>query len=114
MEELLNQARLSSAHLAISSVNWGEVVYVLLRKFKPDAAAELSRRLRVLPIEVIPVTEAEATDAAVFKHRYGIPYADAFAGSLALHRQATLVTADYDLECSGSEVEIEMLPPKRK
>jgi hypothetical protein len=49
------------------------------------------------------------------KERFHLPYADAFAGSLALRRAATLVTADFDFKSLPSgTLKIDFLPRKEK
>jgi predicted nucleic acid-binding protein len=49
----------------------------------------------------------------VFKCDYKVPYADAYAGSLALRENATLVTADFDFKnVPAGSMKIEFLPAK--
>jgi len=112
VENLLNLARTGNCEISISAVNWGEILYVLLRKFNPADAATLAKRLRILPMTICPVGEAEASLAAAFKSQHGIPYADSFAGGLALATGATLVTADYDLKACATVIKIEFLPSR--
>ena len=61
-------------------------------------AHKVARSILALPITIMPVTAKSAEQAAVFKCDFNIPLADAFAGSLALHENATLVTADHDFK----------------
>jgi predicted nucleic acid-binding protein len=49
-----------------------------------------------LPIAIVSADEAQTRLAAELKAEQKLPYADCFAASLALIRQATLVTADSD------------------
>lgn len=109
VEQLLNQARTTSAALLISAVNWGEVVYVLMRKLNRTDAAVILRKLRSLPLTVVPVTDVDAEQAATFKTLYSLPYTDSFAAALSATSKATLVTADFDLKSCGSVVKVEFL-----
>jgi ribonuclease VapC len=109
VEQLLNQARATGSELSISAVNWGEVLYVLMRKLSRTDATALARKLRSLPIAIVPVTDADAEHAAEFKAQYAMPYADCFAAALAADLKATLVTADFDLKSCASVVKLEFL-----
>jgi len=52
-------------------------------------------------------------EAGLFKERFHLPDADAFAGSLALRNAATLVTADFDFNSlPSSTLKIDFLARK--
>jgi ribonuclease VapC len=115
VEETLNEARLGSVELLISAVNWGEVVYAVLRAHGSDEAQKLVPRLRALPFSIAGADAEHAELAAAFKHAHKVPYADSFAGSLALSQDATLLTADHDFKTIPSKiVKIDFLPVKSK
>jgi predicted nucleic acid-binding protein len=115
VEELLNRARTGTVELLMSSINWGEVVYSVLKAHGAEQGRKLLPKLRSLPISVVSVDAAGADSAATFKHTYGIPYADSFAGSLAMNEHASLVTADHDFKAlPESLLEIDFLPAKSK
>lgn len=100
VRDLLYESVKGNAQLLLSSVNWGEIVAVLYKKNGASAEAILAS-LAALPITIVPVDAAAATDAGKFKWSFGVPYADAFAGALtATHKpeHATLITADYDFK----------------
>lgn len=101
VERIISEASRRQASLAISVVNWGEVYYWLWKKRGEEAARKNLLSLAHLPIELVPVDLAQALKAAELKALHRIPYADCIAASLALHRQATLVTADRDFEKLG-------------
>ncbi len=109
VEQLINQARTTASELSISAVNWGGVVYGLIRQLSPTDASVIVRKLRSLPITIIPVTDVEAEQAANFKTQYALPYADCFAAALAATLGATLVTADFDLKSCGTAIKLEIL-----
>jgi predicted nucleic acid-binding protein len=112
--EYLQKALGAELAVLISSVNWGEVVYSVLKAHGEKASSFVSE-LKGLPIEIVPASIERAEDAARFKHTHGIPYADAFAGSLAMEMRARLVTTDYDFHgISPTGMQIELLPAKRK
>jgi PIN domain nuclease of toxin-antitoxin system len=131
VRDLFIEAAKGAAMLLISAVNWGEIVTVLYGKNGPSAEAILGN-LAALPMTVVPVDAVAAADAGRFKWRFKVPYADAFAGALALScsmarptgtslritgaykaEQATLLTADYDFkEIPKGTIRIEFLPAK--
>lgn len=66
-----------------------------------------------LPITVVSADKDLAEGAAIFKDDFKVPFVDAFAGSLASHENATLVTADYDFKSVPSgTIKVEFLPAK--
>jgi predicted nucleic acid-binding protein len=73
----------------------------------------LAANLAALPLTIIAAEKNLAEGAAVFKYDFKVPFVDAFAGSLALREDATLVTADYDFKSVPSDtIKIEFLPAK--
>lgn len=117
VRELLRRAARGEARVLISAVNWGEIVHAV-RKRTGARAATLIDDLQVLPITIATVDAAAAAEAGEFKLRYGVPFADAFAGSLALQTQASdpstvLITADNDFrQVPQGLIAIEFLPAK--
>lgn len=120
VSQLLKAAAHGDAELLISAVNWGEVCSVLYRQRGLDEARSLTNQLKTLPIKIMPVHVQDAEAAGIFKQDFRVPYADAYAGSLAMHiseeakeNQATLVTADNDFRNVPMELfKIEFLPNK--
>jgi predicted nucleic acid-binding protein len=113
VRNLLHAAAKGEVALLLSAVNWGEIVCVLHKRMGPRDARKILANLASLPIAIVAVDAHAAEAAGAFKADFNIPYADAFAGSLALEQQATLVTADNDFKkVSKSTVEIEFLPNK--
>lgn len=117
VRDLFIQAAQGDVDLLLSAVNWGEIVGALYKR-----AGELSVRMNIgslaanlaaLPVTVVPADKDLAEGAAIFKYNFKVPFVDAFAGSLALHENATLVTADYDFKSVPSgTIKIEFLPAK--
>ncbi|MGC2638831.1 MAG: PIN domain-containing protein [Acidobacteriaceae bacterium] len=118
--KLLQAAARGEVRLLISAVNWGEIVHAVAKRCGPQAQPILDN-LASLPMAVVPVDAGAASRAAQFKFLYKVPYADAFAGALALTpsaaeeptETATLVTADNDFRSVPDiKLEIEFLPGK--
>ena len=111
---LLKQATRGGIRLLVSAVNWGEVVSVLCRAHGLSAAKATVSKLRALPLEIVAADAERAEEAGIFKQDFKVPYADAFAGSLAMREKATLVTADFDFKSVTRSVNVEFLPDKKK
>ena len=101
VENLLDHARL------------GSIVYSVLRAHGAEQGRKLLGKLRSLPISIVPADVDSAEMAAEFKHTYKIPYADSFAGSLAMKEHASLLTADHDFKgLPAGKLNINFLPAK--
>lgn len=98
------------AGLYMSPVNWGEVVHYALRTRGSKRFAEGLKA--TLPVTFPQIDVSDAGMAAEVKFKSKLPYADAFAASLAEKLSATLVTADYDFKVLSSSLQIEFLPQK--
>ena len=112
IEDLLNKARTGGNELLLSAINWGEVVYVLVRAHGTGRARPVLDSVASLPLKIVDVTASHAEEAAWFKEDFKVPYADAFAGALAQRENVTLVTADSDFKSVGTAIRVEFLPPK--
>jgi len=115
VRDLFIQAAQGKAELLLSAVNWGEIVGALYKRAGGLSALtnNLAANLAALPLIVVPADKDLAASAAIFKYDFKVPFVDAFAGSLALHESATLVTADYDFKnVPSGTIKIEFLPAK--
>src|ERR1700686_2088658 len=115
VRDLFIEATQGKAELLLSAVTWGEMVGALYKRAGGLSALtnNLAANLAALPLTVVPADKDLAASAAIFKYDFKVPFVDAFAGSLALHENATLVTADYDFKSVPSgTIKIEFLPAK--
>lgn len=95
--KLLERAQAGGVELAMTVVNLGEVVYMTERKRSLRDAHLALATVDSLPIKQDDVTRELALQAAHYKARYRMPFADAFAVACAKRRQAKLVTGDPEL-----------------
>ena len=115
VRDLFIQGAQGKVELLLSAVNWGEIVGALNKRAGGLSVLtnNLAANLAALPIRVVPADKDLAASAATLKYDFKVPFVDAFAGSLALHENATLVTADYDFKSVPSgTIKIEFLPAK--
>jgi PIN domain nuclease of toxin-antitoxin system len=115
VRDLFIHAAQGKVELLLSAVNWCEIVGALYKRPGGSSALmnNLAANLAALPLTVVAADKDLADGAAIFKYDFKVPFVDAFAGSLALHENATLVTADYDFKSVPSgTIKIEFLPAK--
>ncbi|MCL4385140.1 MAG: type II toxin-antitoxin system VapC family toxin [Cyanobacteria bacterium] len=92
--------------LLITSVNYGEIYYIILREYGQDKANEIERVLKSLPIEVVDVDIQIAKQAGVFKAGNKISYADCFAAALTKINNGELITGDKEFKVLENEIKI--------
>jgi len=90
----------------ISSINLGEIWYTLARRHSPPFANQQLRSLEELGIERIDADWPLTLQAAHYKSRHKMSYADAFAAALSKARNAPLVTGDAEFRSLEKEIKI--------
>jgi predicted nucleic acid-binding protein len=99
----------------LSSINFGEVLYVLQRDHGERAAETARQRILEGTIEIVLPTLDQTYLAARLKSNGGASYADCYAAALALERDLAVLTGDMEfkkLEPHG--VRVEWLPANRE
>jgi ribonuclease VapC len=92
--------------LLMTSVNYGEIYYIILRECGQEKINEIESIIRTLPIEIIDVDIHLAREAARFKAAKKISYADCFAGALTKIRKSELITGDKEFKIIDHEIKI--------
>jgi len=92
--------------LLMTSVNFGEVYYIVLREFGEKKVNEVEKIIQTLPIEIVDVDMQLAREAARFKAINKISYADCFVAALAKLRKGEVVTGDKEFRALEGEVKI--------
>jgi PIN domain nuclease of toxin-antitoxin system len=107
--EHLSRALTTGESLPMAVVNLGEILYLVRREKGAARAAEIEGVIRSLPIIIIDVDIVLTREAARFKARGGISYADSFACALAHLRQTSVLTGDPEFKAVEDEVTIDWL-----
>jgi len=92
--------------LLMTTVNYGEVLYIILRECGRPKVQEIESIIRTLPITLVDVGLGLATEAARFKALKNIAYADCFAAALAKLRRAALLTGDKEFKALEKDIHI--------
>ena len=90
----------------MTSVNYGEIYYIILRECGQEKINEIESIIRTLPIEIIDVDIHLAREAARFKAAKKISYADCFAAALTKIRKGELITGDKEFKIIDHEIKI--------
>ncbi len=107
VEELINEAHAADTPLYISVVNLGEVWYSLVRSRSEADADKGIEELVGLRIQPEPVDWQLTRQAATFKAKYKVAFADCFAAALAKEKKAELVTGDQEFKQMEDELKIQ-------
>lgn len=104
--DLFEKAVESSKPLLMCMVNWGEVYYLVMRRFGDQKAQEIEQLIQTLPITLIEANKDLTREAARIKAAKRMAYADCFAVALARLRKAELYTGDPEFKAVEKEVKI--------
>lgn len=109
IKELFLKALDGRQTLLTTTVNWGEVRYILIRKYGLSQAQEVLQVFETLPIDVVDVTKEVASCASDFKVKYKIGYLDAILAALAKVNKAQCVTSDVGFKVLQKELDINLI-----
>jgi len=107
--DLIASAHENRVPMYISSVNAGEVWYILAREISETEADKAVADLVRLGIELIDTNWPLTRIAGGFKAHHRMSYADCFAAALAKDRKADLVTGDKEFRQIEGDVSIHWL-----
>ncbi len=114
VRQLLLAGERQEATLLLSIINLGEVYYRIGKRRNREAALDVLKDIRRLPLTIMPASEEMVLAAADLKTEFAIAYADAFAAALADHAGATLVSGDPEFDQLEGRTKLEKLQRHRK
>jgi predicted nucleic acid-binding protein len=107
--DLIAGAHENRVPMYISTMNAGEVWYILAREISETEADKAVADLVRLGLELIDADWPLTRIAGGFKARHKMSYADCFAAALAKDRKADLVTGDKEFKPIEGDVSIHWL-----
>ncbi len=110
VDQIFREAAAGETALYLSVVNYGEVLYIVERRYGREKASEVMSIVDGLPLTVVNADRALTFAAAHIKASYPVSYADAFTVALAQQQGATILTSDPEFEAARELVSIEWLP----
>ena len=106
VQQLFIQAAEHDNHLLMTSVNYGEIYYIVLRECGKEKAQEVEKVIASLPIQLVDVDVELAKEAGKLKAVKKLSYADCFAAALAKMNKGELITGDKEFEEVKNEIKI--------
>ncbi|MBN1452188.1 MAG: type II toxin-antitoxin system VapC family toxin [Anaerolineales bacterium] len=106
VEDLILDAQQGNVKLAICVVNLGEIWYSISRTTSTETAENYIQQIQSMPIEIVDVDWILTRQAASFKAKGNISYADCFAAALAKIREGEVVTGDKEFLTLESDITI--------
>jgi predicted nucleic acid-binding protein len=107
--DIMADAHEEDIPLFMTVVNAGEVWYILAREISVAEADASIRQLRQLGIGFSDADWELAHEAASFKSRHKMSFADCFAAALAKQKKAHLITGDKEFKQVEPEITINWL-----
>ena len=104
--ELVIEAQNEGVPVMMTTVNVGEVWYILAREVSETEADKAVQELRHLGIQFIDPDWKLTRDAAAHKAKHRMSFADCFAAALAKQHKAQLVTGDVEFKQVEGEVQM--------
>lgn len=104
--DIITSAHEHGTPLMMSTVNAGEVWYILAREVSETEADKGIKGIRQLGIAFIDADWKLARLAGVFKSKNRMSFADCFAAALAKEYKAELVTGDKEFKQVENEMKI--------
>jgi predicted nucleic acid-binding protein len=104
VRSLLLEAESGSLNLAMCVVNLGELWYIIARTDSPAQADALVEEIQGLSIEIVDADWKLTYQAAIFKSKGGLSYADSYTAALGQLRQAEVITGDPEFQKLREEI----------
>ena len=102
--DIIADAHESGTPLLMPVVNVGEVWYIIAREASEADADRSFRDLKQLSIEFVDADWHLTHQAAQYKSKHRMSFADCFAAALAKERKAHLITGDKEFAQVEAEV----------
>jgi len=106
VRDILLEAESGHIKLAMCVVNLGELWYSIARAVSPAQADALLEEIRGMSIEIVNADWELTYQAAIFKSKGGLSYADCYTAALGVLRQAEVVTGDLEFQKLRGEITI--------
>lgn len=98
----------------MNEINLGDVLYQIGKKEGLEIAEERISEIRMLTINWIIPDRKMIFDAANFKAKFPISYADGFVAATCVRCEGAVLTGDPEFKNLEEEIKIEWLPQKSK
>jgi uncharacterized protein len=107
--DLIANAHEDEVPIYMTVVNVGEVWYTVAREVSEDDANQIVKELHDFRIQFVDADWELTQEAARFKSKHKMSYADCFAAALAKIHKADLITGDKEFKPLDGEITISWL-----
>ena len=104
--DIIADAHENNTPLLMSVLNLGEVWHIVAREASEADADRCQKELRQLGIEFVDVDWSLTEQAARYKSKHKMSFADCFAAALATQKKASLVTGDKEFRAVEKQISI--------
>lgn len=104
--DCLRDALETGDNLLMSTINYGEVRYIILRECGEKKTREIEHIIDTLPITLVDIDRELACSAADLKAFHRLSYADCFAAALAKLHDSEVITGDPEFKTVEDEVKV--------
>lgn len=104
--DLVIEAQTDGVPVMMTTINVGEVWYILAREVSEAEADKAVQELRHLGVQFVDPDWKLTRDAAAFKAKYRMSFADCFAAALAKQHKAQLMTGDAEFRQVEADVQV--------
>ena len=104
--DIIADAHENNTPLLMTVVNLGEVWYIVAREASEADADRCEKELRRLGVEVVDADWSLTQQAARYKSKHKMSFADCFAAALAKQKKAHLVTGDNEFKQVEGDISI--------
>ena len=105
--DLIASAHEEEIPIYLCVVNAGEIWYIIAREISEEEATKSIKEIRELRIHLVEADWELTQEAARFKSRNKMSYADCYAAALAKLKEAVLVTGDQEFKALQSQITIQ-------
>lgn len=109
VKKALETAARKNIKTLLTTVNWGEVYYIIKREEGAGVADAMAEIIDTLPVEIVPADRELTRRAAELKADKKMSYADCFAAAAARMHKAAVITGDKEFREVEGEVRIEWI-----
>jgi predicted nucleic acid-binding protein len=111
VSEILKDCLSQRIRILISSIQWGEIAYLICKRKGESAVDSTLSFLLSLGVEVVPATPERAVRSGLIQATMQLRYAAAFCVELANDNpNSYLITADFDFKVADKDLSFEFLP----
>jgi predicted nucleic acid-binding protein len=106
VQEKFIKASETNKNILMSTINWGEVIYLIIKHEGIEEAEKIQKVIDTFPIKLVEPDPIITKQAALYKAIKKLPYVDSFAAAMTKINEGELVTGDNDFKLVQDEIKI--------